>query len=80
LRELYKDLVIVADIKKKRLEWIGHVVRMDRGRTFKKIFESKPEGSRRMARPRMRWLEDVEKDIGETNVKRWQQTTLNREE
>ena len=26
--ELYKDLDIVADIKKKRLEWIGHVVRL----------------------------------------------------
>jgi hypothetical protein len=31
LSELYKDLVIGADIKKKRLEWVGHVVRMDRG-------------------------------------------------
>ena len=42
LRELYKDLDIVADIKKKRLEWIGHVVGMDQGRIVKKIFESKP--------------------------------------
>ena len=33
LRELYRDLDLVADIKKKRLEWIGHVVRMDRGWT-----------------------------------------------
>jgi hypothetical protein len=47
LRDLYKDLDIVADIKKKRLEWIGHVVGMDQGRIVKKIFESKPEGSRR---------------------------------
>jgi hypothetical protein len=29
LRELYRDLDLVADIKKKRMEWIGHVVRMD---------------------------------------------------
>ena len=29
MRELYKDLDVVADIKKKRLEWIGHAVRMD---------------------------------------------------
>jgi hypothetical protein len=28
LRELYKYLYIVADIKKKSLEWIGQVVRM----------------------------------------------------
>jgi hypothetical protein len=47
LRELYKELDIVADIKKKGLEWIGHVVRLVQGRTVKKIFESNPEGSRK---------------------------------
>jgi hypothetical protein len=56
LRELYKDLDTVADIKKKRLEWTGHVERMDHRRTVKKVFESKPkpEGSRRAGRPRLR--------------------------
>jgi len=44
LRELYKDLDTVAHSNKKRLDWIGHVVRMNQGRTVKKIFESKPEG------------------------------------
>ena len=44
---------------------------MDQGRTVKKIFESKLEGSRRRGRPRMRWLEDVEKDLQEMKVKRW---------
>ena len=43
---MYKDLDIVADIRKKRLEWTGHVVRIDQGRTVKKIFESKLERSR----------------------------------
>jgi hypothetical protein len=33
MRALYTDLHIVADIKKKRLEWTGHVVRTDHGRT-----------------------------------------------
>ena len=66
LRELYEDVDIVADIKKKRWEWIGHVVRMDKGRTVKKVFESKPEGSRRRGRPRLRWLENVERgSVGE---------------
>jgi len=32
LRELDKHLDIVADIKKKRFERTGHVVRMDQGR------------------------------------------------
>jgi hypothetical protein len=56
LRELHRDLDLVTDIKLKRLEWIGHVVRMDQVWTVKTIFESKLEDSRRMRRPRLRWL------------------------
>jgi hypothetical protein len=70
LRELYKDLDIVADIKKKALEGIGHVVRMDQGKAVKKIFESEPEGSRRRERPRLRWLEDIEKDLLVMKIKK----------
>jgi len=65
-------LDIVADIKKKRVEWIGHVVKMDHGRRVKKVFQSKLEGRRRGI-PRLRWLEDVEKDLREMTFKRWRQ-------
>jgi len=40
------------------------------GRTVRKVLESKPEGSIRMGRDRLRWVEDVEKDLLETKVKR----------
>jgi hypothetical protein len=43
---LRKDSGIVADTKKKRLEWIRYLVRMDHGNVVKKISESKPEGRR----------------------------------
>jgi len=46
LRELGKDLNIITNIKKKKLERIEHVLRMDQGRTVKKIQESKPEESK----------------------------------
>jgi hypothetical protein len=72
LLELYKHLDIVADIKRKRVERIGHVVRMDHGRTVKKVFQSKPEGRRREIHI-LRWLEDVEKDLREKKIKRWRQ-------
>jgi hypothetical protein len=62
LRELYEDLNIVADINTERVGWNGHVVRMDQGRTVKKVYENKLEQSRR-GRPKLRWLEDVEKDL-----------------
>jgi hypothetical protein len=64
LRELYKDLDIVADIKKIRVEWIGNVVRMDHRRRVK-VFQSKPEGRRRRGISRFRWLEDMEEDLQE---------------
>jgi hypothetical protein len=53
---------------------------MDQGWTFKKICESKLEDRRRIRRPRLIWLEDVEKDLCETKVKRWWQMADDREE
>ena len=44
---------------------------MDNGGIVKEIFESKPERRTIMGRPRLRWLEAVEKDLQEVNVKRW---------
>jgi hypothetical protein len=44
---------------------------MDYGRVVKKIFENKPEGRRRMERSRFRWLQYVEEDLREINIKRW---------
>jgi len=62
------------------LEWTGHVVRKDQGRTVQKISESKPEGSRRIGRPRLRWLKDVGKDLREMKFKRWRRKAVDREE
>jgi hypothetical protein len=83
LRELHKNLDTAADMTKKRFEWVGHVVRMgiriDKGSTVKKIFVSKLKGSRRRGRPRLRWIEDIEKSLREMRVKRWRQKEVDRE-
>jgi hypothetical protein len=79
LRELCKDLDIAADIKSNRLEWLGHLVRMDYGRVVK-ISVSELERRRkrrrrkrrrriRSERPSLRLLEDVEKDLREIKFK-----------
>jgi hypothetical protein len=49
---------------------MGHLVRMVHGRVVRKMFESKPKIRRGTGRPRLRWLEDVEKDLREMKVKR----------
>jgi hypothetical protein len=47
---------------------------MDQGRTVE-VFENKLEVSRRRGRPRMRWLEAVQKDLREMKV-RWRQKAV----
>jgi hypothetical protein len=41
-----KSQDIVTVIKIRRLEWIGHVIRMNETRSVKEIFEGKLEGRR----------------------------------
>jgi hypothetical protein len=40
---------------------------MDHGRAVK-IFKCKAEGRRRMGRSRLRWLQDIERDLWEMKV------------
>jgi hypothetical protein len=42
--------------------------------------ESKLEGTRRTGRPRLRWLEDVERDLCELKLTRWRQKAVDRGE
>jgi hypothetical protein len=65
----YKAPDIVNIIKIQRLEWFGHVVRMNETRSVKKIFDGKLEGQRGRRRPRLRWINDVEDDLREFGVK-----------
>jgi hypothetical protein len=75
----YKSQDIVTVIKIRRLEWLGHVIRMDETRSVK-IFEGKLEGRRGRGRPRLRWINDVEDDLRKLGVKRWRTKALDRVE
>jgi hypothetical protein len=76
----YKSQDIVTVIKIRRLEWLGHVIRMNETRSVKKILEGKSEGRRGRGRPKLRWINDVEADLRKFGVKRWRTKALNREE
>ena len=54
---------MVRSIKRRRMAWLGHVMRMDGGRMLRRILEWKPMGRRFRERPRKRWIDDVEEDI-----------------
>jgi hypothetical protein len=71
LTELYNDPDIVAEIRSRRITWLGHLIRIDQGQMVRKLFDGKPGGRRRPGRPRLRWLDDVEADLSTMGIKRW---------
>ena len=56
------DADIVRFVKSKRMDWLGHVMRMEGKRIPKSVLEWKPTGRRNRERPRKRWIEDIEED------------------
>jgi hypothetical protein len=67
---MYKSPDIMTEIKVRRLEWLGHVIRMEDTCLPKMVFNAKPDGKRGVGRPRLRWLDDAEADIKALGVKR----------
>jgi transcription termination factor 2 len=80
IHNMGKSPDIVTEINVRRLEWLGHVVRMEDTRVPKIVFNAKPEGRREVGRHRLRWLDDVEADIKALGVERWRIKAQDRKE
>ena len=46
-------------IKSRRLRWVGHVARMEEGRSAFKFLTDTPTGKRPLGRLRRRWEENI---------------------
>jgi hypothetical protein len=55
LYKLFNGPDIIGYIKAKRLEWAGHLICTGENKTIKKIFNTNPEGTRKVGRPKLRW-------------------------
>lgn len=75
---LYQEATIVAEIKKARIRWLGHVERMPDNRAARAALYKVPQGRRRVGRPRMRWLDDVEADLVTLGVNDWRRRAHDR--
>jgi hypothetical protein len=79
-QNMCKSPGIMKEIKVRRLEWLGNVVRMEDTRLPKMVFNANPEGGRGVGRPRLRWLDDVEPDVKALVVKKWRIRAQDRKE
>jgi hypothetical protein len=71
---------LVADIKRRRLRYLGHVVRMEEDKVPKKILDQHPGARRKPGRPRKRWLDDVTKDLEVLGVRGYRRRALDKKE
>jgi hypothetical protein len=80
--ELYKqfDEPSLSNIKFKRLQWAGHVQRMEGKRIPKRVLESNFIGKRPVGKPRKRWINAVEIDRREIlKVRNWKRESQDRQ-
>ena len=56
-------------IKKRRLKWLGHLTRLDENTPARKsLAEALKPGRRDRGRPVTRWLDIIQKDLGEVDA------------
>jgi hypothetical protein len=80
LYTLYDELDIVTVIKIGRLRWLGHLCRMHELDPCNKLTLIKPEGPRRLGKPKLRWLAPVEEDLKKMGVRNWRRMSQDREQ
>jgi hypothetical protein len=71
LYKLYNEPDIVKVIKVGRLRWLGHLFRMQEQNSYRKLTLHNPEGTRRIGRPAVRWLDSAEEDLKTLGVRNW---------
>jgi hypothetical protein len=71
----------VEDIKIGRLEWAGHIMRMEEERIPKKILKENFHTTRPVGRPRTRWANVVQRDALQLlGIRGWRRRAANRDE
>jgi hypothetical protein len=78
LEEISKGENIVKWIKGQRINWLGHLEGMEENRMPKKIFTQELEGMTQRGKPRIRWKEEVERDLQVLGVRRWREFATDR--
>ena len=70
---------MVERVKARRLQWFGHVSRMNNERLPYLALHTQLEGRRSRGRQRMRWRDNVQRDIEERGLKFQEALTISKD-
>ena len=71
----------MEDIKIRRPEWAGHIIRMEEEKIAKKVLNGSFRTIRPVGRPRTRWADVVQRDALELlGIRGWRRRAANRDE
>jgi hypothetical protein len=76
---LYDELDIVKVIKIGRLKWLGQLLRIQELDPCRKLTVLKPEDTRRVEKPKLKWLELVEGEL-KNFLSNWRRKLQDREQ
>ena len=80
LKTLFGEMSISEVVRYKRLQWAGHVIRMEEDRMPRRILQAKFEGRRTVGRPRIRWEDAVRVDAEKLlRIKNWKTAARDRD-
>jgi len=62
-------------IRRMRMKWTGHILRMSNNKTVKQVFSWKPSSRRSQGRPKKCWMDCVEEGLCRAGISRYGITT-----
>lgn len=79
--QLYKELRLSVYVRLRRLQWSGHIQRMQDGRIPKEVLDGQLGGKRPMGKPRARWEDVVGVDAREIlGIRNWRGASRDKDE
>ena len=76
LYEMSNQTSLITILRKKRLNWFGHVVRMNNTRLPNRLMFWSPSGRRRRGRRPTTWLDTIERDLAQLDITSDEAATL----
>jgi len=68
LRRMGKQTELLSTLKKRKIEYLGHIIRGEKYEILRIIMEGKIEGRRSVGRRRNSWLKDIRRWLGVSTV------------